>query len=246
MSKRRKIQGWLIQKKPVQGGNSTVYLASRSDDADVALKVMSNDNGNPNRYERFRDEVKILQELNGHPGIIPYIDSSLPEIPTRNDPAWLAMSIGIPILERLEKSDPIEIIEAVHLISVTLAELHGKNIFHRDLKPDNLFFFQDHFRLGDFGLTTFPGKSNLTKKHQRVGSMFYMPDEMMDGGDNPEGGPADVFSLAKVLWVLITKLERPPWGHLAAGSANTGLIKWGAKFRNLYVVKTFWTEGSLI
>jgi serine/threonine protein kinase len=146
-------------------------------------------------------------------GILPVIDSGLPARPSLAVPAWLAM----PLAEPLSKSPAIAsleaLVEAFFEIAATLAQLARRGIAHRDIKPDNLFWFANRPAVGDFGLADFPGKEALTVSGRKLGPMFYIAPEMLNDPDTADGCPADVYSLAKSLWVMATGQTYPPPGE---------------------------------
>jgi hypothetical protein len=80
--------------------------------------------------------------------------------------------------------------------------------------PDNLFFFENRFAVGDFGLVSFEGKSADTAQGERIGPMFFMAPEMLNSAIEADGQFADVYSLAKTLWVMATGQRSPQPGRL--------------------------------
>jgi hypothetical protein len=80
---------------------------------------------------------------------------------------------------------------------------------HRDIKPDNLFRLGDRWVVGDSGLVTYPEKDPLTEHDRKVGPVDYLAPEMRDSADTADPGPADVWALAKTLWVLLTGQQLP-------------------------------------
>ena len=62
-----------------------------------------------------------------------------------------------------------------------LTYIHSKNVTHRDLKPSNIFLFevvgQLFVKIGDFGLS----KVDIKSLKSRVGTLFYMSPEIIDG-----------------------------------------------------------------
>ena len=56
-----------------------------------------------------------------------------------------------------------EVVRAIREYGATLAELAGQGIYHRDVKPPNLYWYNDLFAIGDFGIADFPDKRGLTR-----------------------------------------------------------------------------------
>jgi serine/threonine protein kinase len=96
-----------------QGGNGEVWKASR-DGVECALKVLKETNKNEESYRRFIDEIRILRDLKGHPGVIPILDVNLPEHPSKRNRAWLAMPLATGIKKALgERPQVTNVVEAV-------------------------------------------------------------------------------------------------------------------------------------
>ena len=54
-----------------------------------------------------------------------------------------------------------------------MAYLHGRNIWHRDLKPDNIFISHGTYKIGDFGSCSFDNNQD------HVGTLDYAAPEIM-------------------------------------------------------------------
>jgi protein kinase-like protein len=199
----RQIGPWRLVRRLGKGGNADVWEAESADETTVALKVLRNKRPGSESYKRFRDEILLLRELGRVEGVLPILDSSLPPHPSEADPAWLAMPVATGIRERLgEKPRLATVVGALFRIANALVGLSDRGISHRDIKPENLYFYADDFVIGDFGLAEFPGKDDLTSDSRRLGPLWYLAPEMRAGPSTAAGGPADVYSLAKTLWVI--------------------------------------------
>src|SRR5207245_2090554 len=95
------------------------------------------------RYKRFGDEQEQHRALGTRQGILPLLDCYLPKNPTRDSPAWLSTPVARPVKEVLGTQAKLEtVVEAVACIAETLASLEDeRQLYHRDLKPNNLFFY---------------------------------------------------------------------------------------------------------
>jgi serine/threonine protein kinase len=209
---RKKVGDWILGDLLGAGGNAKVWRARGKSGEDMALKILNRPRGE--RYQRFRHEVALLERLGERPGLLPLVDCHLPSSPTQGDPAWLAMPIAQSLKDHLGDERALEeVVSAVHEIAVTLAALAGEGIGHRDIKPTNLYWHNGRAVVGDFGLADFPGKDSITVEGRRLGPQYYIAPEMLSDAAKASPHPADVYSLAKTLWVLATGQNYPPPGE---------------------------------
>lgn len=199
------------------GGNGEVWRAEADDGRTGAIKILLPRGGRDGEYRlgRFRDEIGFLIEHPKFPGILPLLDSKISTVP--RDPSWYVMPEARSIRAALGADPaPRAVVAAVADIATTLAALAEEGVGHRDIKPENLFERDGHWLVGDFGLVTYPEKDPRTEHGRRLGPIHYMAPEMRQDADRAEPGPADVWALAKTLWVLLTGEQLPlPGTHSA-------------------------------
>ena len=88
-------------------------------------------------------------------------------------------------------------------LTSALGYLHGQGLIHRDIKPSNIIFVNNEPKLADIGLVTDIGNDRTF-----VGTAGYFPPE------GPGTPSADLYSLGKVLYELITGLDRGQFPEL--------------------------------
>jgi serine/threonine-protein kinase len=181
-----------------RGGSGDVWEA-RAGDETVAIKFLAR-MGAP-AYERFCNEVDALGSCRDVCGVLPLVDRS-PVM--ANEDAWYAMPIAQPASSALRGAQADAIIEAVAAWARTLETLHERGISHRDIKPGNLYRFGEVWSIGDFGLARLPRPSTTTRTREIVGAKWTIAPEMRRGASKADGRPADVYSLAKTLWILLS------------------------------------------
>jgi Protein kinase domain len=219
----RRFGQWVTAgRKPLgSGGNGEVWRVRGDDGRTGAIKLLGR-GGRSGRYRlgRFRDEVQFLLAHPEVPGILPVLDSCISDDP--GQPSWYVMPEAVPIREALgDDPAPGMVVVAVAEIAGTLAALAAEGVGHRDIKPDNLFRLGDRWVVGDFGLVTYPAKNPLTEHGRKLGPVDYLAPEMRDSADSADPGPADVWALAKTLWVLLTAQALPlPGTHRHAEAAH--------------------------
>jgi serine/threonine protein kinase len=218
MTEARTFGRWQLHEQLGQpGGNADVYRATSSGGQEVALKLIRAKKAQAEPYRRFVREIETLRGLTDTTGILPVVESYLPVRPSKGDQPWLAMPIAEP-LDGALVGEPLEVIvEAVATVASTLARLHGEGIAHRDVKPANLYRLNDQWLVGDFGLVKTPEPSDLTLPDGRLGPAHFTAYEIIANPAAADPKPADVYSLAKTLWVLARNERFPPDGHQPAG-----------------------------
>ncbi|MBC8725744.1 protein kinase [Paraburkholderia sp. 31.1] len=208
-----KVGNWQLGKNLGRGGNGKVVLATNGGQT-AAVKILTKGD-QPRRVARFRDEIVAMQKCE-HLGCIPVIDYEVPDNPSDERPAWFAMQLAQPMMDALGDAPTlVEVVTSVRDIAHLLTEMHALEVTHRDIKPDNLFKYEGKWTAGDFGLADFEGKESLTLEGERIGPVFYMAPEMLNDAPDADGAPADVYSLAKTLWVLVTGQHFPLPGTLS-------------------------------
>jgi|GEM_PF-726704 len=200
------------------GGNGEVWKAKDVDDSShiVAIKLLKKTNNEG--YIRFRDEVKVLAENSDIKGLLPIIDSHLPENVKGVTP-WYTMPLATPLTKYLKGKSPEKVVDAIISVSRILSDLHSRSISHRDIKPPNLLVKRDVIYLGDFGLVKYPSKQDITSRWRDVGPRWTIAPEMQRNPNTADGKLADVYSIAKTLWILLTKVEKGFEGQYSVGSS---------------------------
>jgi serine/threonine protein kinase len=210
------IGAWQILRQLGKGGNGVVFEATDGERI-AAVKVLSSAK-NPKRVTRFADEIRAMQRCKGLPGVLPLYESFLPS-ESDNQPPWLAMPLAVPLIDALGQSPTFEqVIAAIKGVAAALVSIHEIDISHRDIKPDNLFYFNGTWVIGDFGIADFDGKMSETAPMEKIGPMHYIAPEMLNGASAADGKAADVYSLAKTMWVLGTGQRYPLPGHQLAST----------------------------
>ncbi len=118
---------------------------------------------------------------------------------------------GGTLTQRLAKSE-IRIDYAQQLlwgkqISYGLHALHSINIFHRDLKSDNVLLNTfGEAKIADFGLSQIKSSASTQSRQgsqSAAGTIPWMAPELFEG--NPHSAAADIYSLGTVLWEIVAR-----------------------------------------
>lgn len=165
--------------------------------------------------DRMKRELSILESVN-HSSLVKVLDSNL-------DQDWFVMEY----LEGGTLSDCLGMYEgrvlnalkAFRPIVDAVSELHTKKVVHRDIKPDNIFVASDgHLVLADCGLAfKLEHQDRLTLTFENVGTRDFQPPWSY-GMRLVDVEPAfDVFSLAKVLWAMVSGRPKFPLWYFDRG-----------------------------
>ena len=220
-----KLGQWDLVEELQRTAHSVVWLAT-NEQTEVAVKVLRVHQVEHEAYRRFADEVGLLARLGDFAGVLPLLDSAVPDAPTKDAPAWLAMPLATTIPDRLGEQASLEqVVEAIAACAATLARLADQGIHHRDIKPNNLFWREGEWLVGDFGIATWPEKQALTESRGKLGPAHFIAPEMIADPANAAAGPADAYSLAKTLWALALGDRYPPPGVLRRDQEATSLRK---------------------
>ncbi len=205
IKKGKNFGDWRLKKFLGSGGNGHVWLAENSRGETAAIKILANLEGKNKAkvYARFNDEVQVVQKNNDIEGLLPLIDSYLPD-EIGNEFPWYVMPVATPLTEYLKDTNFESSVQKVLEVGRVLARLHERGISHRDIKPANILILQDNAYLADFGLVDHPEKLDLTSTGEQLGAKWTIAPEMRRDSTRADGKPADVYSLAKTLWILLT------------------------------------------
>ena len=183
-----------IEKLLGAGGMGKVYRAVDTRiPRKVAIKVCAE------RFsDRFERESRAIGSLN-HPHICALYDVG---------PNYLVMELleGETLASRLRRGClPVE--QALRFgveIADALAETHGCDIIHRDIKPGNIMITPKGVKVLDFGLAkrASPGGDPLTGSRAVMGTPGYMAPEQEEGA--PCDARTDIYSLGLVLHEMLT------------------------------------------
>jgi serine/threonine protein kinase len=151
----------------------------------------------------------------GQTGVLPILD-----LDPSDSPQWFVMPRAEMLSERLGTSpDLSDVVEAVAHLASTLVILAGQGIAHRDLKPPNLFWLDREAVLGDLGIATWPQRGDRTKAGDKVGAAYFLAQEARRHNAGIDYARADVWSLAKCLFVL----ARPELGPYPPDGTHYGI-----------------------
>ena len=158
--------------------------------------------------ERMKVELSTLEEVN-HPSLVKVLDSNLEQ-------KWFVMEYfeGGTLSGRLDtyRGRVLNALKALRPVVDAVSALHTEKVVHRDIKPDNIFVAPDgRLVLADCGLAfKLENQDRLTLSFENVGTREFQPPWSYGQLLKDVQPSFDVFSLAKVLWAMVSGLPRFP------------------------------------
>lgn len=155
------------------------------------------------QLKRFRREVRLLSSFEGNSRV-----AQLEDFNVDIDPPYYVMRFYedgdlISLIDDLKQQlDRLEeyLIQTIECIQ----ELHSRDEYHRDIKPQNFLVDGPNIVVSDFGLSKEIGsETEFTKSSMLWGTRGYIPPEFYNkGGFKNADAQSDIFMLGKTFYVL--------------------------------------------
>ncbi|WP_338799560.1 protein kinase [Pseudomonas monteilii] len=214
-----------LEEPYAQGGNSRIYRVENSEGDVCALKLFKHDLEGE-RFNRFFDEIAIVESLDGLQGCVPYLDHGDLEgrpfyiMPFYGEGTFRNKYLGesqVPVVDRL--TDFMSVLKIVERV-------HERGLAIRDIKPQNILIDDSGVPIiSDFGLSIWVDQSDddrHTPAERSVGSRGYRPPEWQSRYPDPNHKPGDIWSLGRTFWAMISG-RNPPDNYETLGGADTHL-----------------------
>jgi serine/threonine protein kinase len=228
-----------IRKKISAGGMASVFLAYDTVlGREVALKMVHPHLlKNPDTIKRFSNEAKAIASLS-HEHIIKIFDFG--EDRSRH---FLVMEYidGITLEDLIAQYKTLPNLVMAEISRQVLSGLlcvHDNNIFHRDIKPDNILIDRKGcIHLSDFGIAYLVNQESITHTGSFIGSPNYISPEQISGAVLRAN--TDIFSLGIVLYRCLTGVM--PFRADTPQGAMHAILNCPVEFpRNIHTPSLLW------
>ncbi|GAA5506110.1 serine/threonine-protein kinase PknD [Novipirellula caenicola] len=207
---RPRVEGYEVKQVLGQGAFATVWEAVQvATQRPVALKVLRVDLATEKVFNRFANEIKVMQEFD-HPYLAKIYDSHID-----STLGYYAMDLvnGGTLYQyvRQHQLAPLAVIRLIAQVCMGLQHAHERGIIHRDVKMSNIMVTESgEPKLVDFGL----GKSMFVAPSEDlsrtvdgcvVGTPLFMSPEQARGEIASLDQRSDIYSVGIILYMLLLK-----------------------------------------
>lgn len=228
---------WLVGKPLAKYKEHVRDVQDCTSEAGGSYVIKGAHNSNGKGIKRFRAEIRGMKSLTerGVSGVLPVIDSQ-----SNHSNVWYVMPKVISLADHLRNGSFDDVVRAFAVLADTLARLsEGPNaVAHRDIKPDNLFWYNDGPVLADFGIAAWSDSTGrLTTEGNKIGPMYFLAPEARYTYGDVDWRRADVYSLAMTFWSIaaprrVSKKGRktvavPPPGPISQTHEQFSMFKFG-------------------
>jgi len=181
-----------------RGGMGTVYRVYDTQlERQVALKTIQPKYAkNALAADQFNREIRIMQRVGEHPNIVRVLDKGT--LPNNNPYFTMSYIDGMDLKKIIFDTRQTLTLDEIHnfleQIGSALAYAHGRDVKHRDIKPNNIIKSRDgRFFLTDFGIAVSEGVDTSTRPQIPAWTDGYAAPEILNGAASTFR--SDVYSL---------------------------------------------------
>lgn len=211
-----------------KGSNSAIFILTDPSEEFAEEKVIkicrypldSTQSREKRRIERFKREIRALKEATEQKckSVIGYEDDSTIEISQKEFLCYIMekgdKDLAEHLLDNYESVDSQTKFNFCINALYAIKELHGIGVYHRDIKPDNIFLIDKVLKIGDLGLIEYREEDyQIDRTREKIGSFGWLSPEVMNKAltedrtynfnfDYKIDAKSDIFQLGKLFWFI--------------------------------------------
>lgn len=169
----------------------------------VAVKILNEQyNGDEEAEKRFINESKAVAMLSNQNIVSVYDVAIYPDI------KYIVMEYldGITLRTYMDNKKVLPWKEAcAYTLQIlrALEHAHGKNVIHRDIKPQNIMLMKDGcVKVTDFGIAKTPDMSDASSDEKAIGTVYYISPEQASGQETTYA--SDLYSVGVLFYEMLT------------------------------------------
>ena len=225
-----------------EGGQGWVFTANWDEPGGVIVivKVLRPDVFSAETLARFQREAEVLRRLSQvsrpNPHIVRFFDHAVCNVP--NGRGKETVSLPFTVLEYVRGTTLERVLHEaqntglgverarriLRQVVLALSDIHGQDVVHRDLKPSNILLERDGnievAKVTDFGLVKVVDVALQRTTALAGATLGYAPPEQYEQGNERVSPRTDVFSLAAIVFEMVTWRACPP--SCARGETSCG------------------------
>ncbi len=170
----------------------------------VAIKIIKFENSNKiENLIRFQNEARFSAAFN-HPNIVKIYDygehNNLPYIVNE----YMKSQTLRDVLDYKKNLGLNETCQIMLQLCDAFIEVHSKNIIHRDIKPQNIYYLSDGtVKLSDFGISVLLNSPlNVNENKKVMGTVQYLAPELVYG--KKCSFQSDIYAMGITMFELLT------------------------------------------
>ena len=170
----------------------------------VAIKIIKFENSNKiENLIRFQNEARFSAAFN-HPNIVKIYDygehNNLPYIVNE----YMKSQTLRDVLDYKKNLGLNETCQIMLQLCDAVIEVHSKNIIHRDIKPQNIYYLSDGMvKLSDFGISVLLNSPlNVNENKKVMGTVQYLAPELVYG--KKCSFQSDIYAMGITMFELLT------------------------------------------
>lgn len=213
---------YLSNKPGSKGGNSNVFLLadpnSKVESDEIIIKICNKPlESSDRKYKRrYLREIIALRKASRNEKyyIVKCFNYGVLTIDGQNFPFYTMEKADYDLANFLNENE-ISLEQKLLLCIKVIKgfkDLHSLDIYHRDIKHDNLLMFNDDVKICDLGLIRYRDEDLNYEKYERVGAFGWESPEVMNkylteknnilGYDCEVDFQSDIFQLGKLFWYI--------------------------------------------